>query len=205
MAETSVKKFLDVAGLQHIIEKLYARGFNGMGLSQENFTSALLAKLNSTATTEGMSELNTRLSALEALIETDKDGAINKFNEIVAFLNGVEDTKTLEGILSAKANSADVYTRAEADGKFATPAAVDTKLEPYAKSADFDTALSKKANSADVAAEMEGKVDKVDGKGLSANDYTDTDKAAVGTIGDKLNAADISAITNTEIDAILSE
>ena len=31
------------------------------------------------------------------------------------------------------------------------------------------------------------KVDKVTGKGLSTNDYTDEDKAAVGTIGDKVD------------------
>ena len=35
--------------------------------------------------------------------------------------------------------------------------------------------------------ELNGKVDKVTGKGLSTNDYTDADKAAVGTIGSKAN------------------
>jgi hypothetical protein len=34
---------------------------------------------------------------------------------------------------------------------------------------------------------MYNKVDAVDGKGLSTNDYTDADKASVATIGDKLN------------------
>lgn len=248
MAETTpttVRKFIDTAGLQHFVEKLYARGFKGLGLSQENFTSELLAKLNSTATTEGMGELNTRLVALEKLIEADSDGVINKFNEIVTFLNGIGDDKTLDGILASKANSADVYTKTQADATFIPPAGVDTKLGPYAKSTDVNTGLSskldttifnteieKKAGKATTLAgygitdakivdgvvtlggvsitpltehqDISGKVDKVSGKGLSANDYTDADKAAVATIADKVDSADIVAVTTAEIDAIIN-
>lgn len=245
MAETTVKKFLDYAGLEHLIEKLYARGFNGMGLSKNDFTDALLAKLNSTATSAGMSEINSRLVALEALIEADTDGAINKFNEIIAFLNGIGDETTLQGIMAAKANKADVYSKTEADGKFITPGEVDTKLAPYVQTADVDTKLGKKldtstfnteiAKKADKATtlagygitdakiengviklgnstikpltehqDVSGKVDKVEGKNLSTNDYTDADKEAVGKIGDKLNAADVVSITDTEIDAIIA-
>lgn len=97
MAEA--KKFLDYAGLQHFVEKLYARDFKGMGLSQENFTTELLNKLNSTATTEGLSQLTTKVNEISALIEADSDGAINKFNEIVAFLAGIGDTDTLDGMM----------------------------------------------------------------------------------------------------------
>lgn len=44
---------------------------------------------------------------------------------------------------------------------------------------DYWTDADKAAINADIAAQVAGKVDKVDGKGLSANDYTDADKAAV--------------------------
>ena len=37
--------------------------------------------------------------ALQAMMESNDDGAINKFNEIVAFMNNIADTSTLEGIL----------------------------------------------------------------------------------------------------------
>lgn len=238
-------KYLDYAGLEHLVQKLYDRGFKGMGLSQENFTTALLNKLNSTATTEGMAEINTRLSALEALIEADSDGAINKFNEIVAFLNGIGDSSTLEGVLAGKANADDVYTKGQADAKFATPESVQTALDPYAKTVDvntslankldtltFNTEIGKKADKATTLAgygiadakiaegtitlgyqtltpltehqDISGKVDKVPGKGLSTNDYSDMDKAAVATIADKLDAADVVAITITEIDVLIN-
>lgn len=40
------------------------------------------------------------LDGLVALIESDHDGVINKFNEIVEFLKGIQDTDTLQSILS---------------------------------------------------------------------------------------------------------
>jgi len=186
-------KYLTLEGLQHFVEKLYARGFNGLGLSQENFTTALLNKLNSTATTEGMAELTARVAAVEALIESDADGAINKFNEIVKFLEGIanaEGDDNLKKILAAKANSATTlagYGINDAkivDGTITLGGATITPLTAHQ--------------------DISGKVDKEAGKGLSANDYTDADKAAVDTIADKLNAADIVAITNAEIDTILN-
>lgn len=44
------------------------------------------------------------------------------------------------------------------------------------------TDADKAAINADIAAQLAGKVDKVDGKGLSSNDYTDADKAKVGLV-----------------------
>lgn len=55
---------------------------------------------------EASGPLATRLSALEGLIGADSDGRINRFNEIVSFLAGVEDTETLEGILTGIATQA---------------------------------------------------------------------------------------------------
>ena len=76
----------------------------------------------------------------------------------------------IEAELDAKANSADVYTKTETDGK------LDTK------------------------------VDKESGKGLSANDYTNTDKAKVNNLPDdtgaeldtKANSADVYTKTETD-------
>ena len=47
---------------------------------------------------------------------------------------------------------------------------------------DYWTDADKAAINADIAAQVAGKVDKIDGKGLSANDYTDADKAKVGLV-----------------------
>ena len=43
-----------------------------------------------------------------------------------------------------------------------------------------------------------GKVDKVEGKGLSTNDYSDFDKTEVAKINDKANASDVYTKTETD-------
>ena len=97
-------KHLDYAGLAHVIEKLIKRQFQGKGLSTEDFTTALKNKLSALPTTfvsqSDVTALQTKVTALERLIESDSDGAINKFNEIVAFLANITDTDTLQGLLA---------------------------------------------------------------------------------------------------------
>ena len=44
--------------------------------------------------------LSGKVTALENLIQSDSDGAINKFNEIVAFLANITDDSTLQGIVN---------------------------------------------------------------------------------------------------------
>lgn len=62
-----------------------------------------------------------------------------------------------------------------------------------------------------LSAILAGKVDKVEGKGLSSNDYTTAEKEQVAkiatmetTLSGKLNSEDVAAITNAEIDAMIS-
>lgn len=77
---------------------------NGKGLSTEDFTSELLAKLkslsnyNDTELREAIAKLRT---SLDTLVDGDTSSAIQSFNEIVAFLKGVEDNESLEGIIAA--------------------------------------------------------------------------------------------------------
>lgn len=75
----------------------------GKQLSTEDFTTALKTKL------EGMSsfdpaEINNKVDGLQSQINTlvsgDASVAIESFNEIIAFLNGVQDTESLEGIIA---------------------------------------------------------------------------------------------------------
>lgn len=63
-------------------------------------------------------------------------------------------------------------------------------LEAYATTASMNTAL-------------DDKVDKVAGKGLSANDYTTAEKNAVATIANKVNESDLVAISTEEITNLL--
>lgn len=64
---------------------------------------------------------------------------------------------------------------------------------PIADSSDVDcggkrlnSVLDEKANSSNVTAELNKKVDKVSGKGLSTNDYSDAEKAKVKQTGDDI-------------------
>ena len=194
-------KFLTLAGLQHLITKLYARGFNGMGLSQENFTSAMLAKLNSTATTEGMSEINGRLAAVEALIAADKDGAINKFNEIVAFLNGIEDTATLAPVLADVA--ANKGAIAALPGQYvAKETGKGLSTNDYDAAAVAEVAKVKdKANAADVYTKTAADAAfQPKGDYQPAGDYLTEHQSLAGYA----KTSDYAAITDAEIDAILA-
>lgn len=64
------------------------------GLFTPNRLASILAAISS-----AVSPVDTRLTAVEKLIQADSDGAINKFNEIVRFLAGIRDTATLDGII----------------------------------------------------------------------------------------------------------
>ena len=108
--------------------------------------------------------LNGKVAALEALISEDPEAtthAIDKFNEIVAFLAGITDTQTLDGIIAGiNDNIAAKYTK-PSTGIPATDLAQSVQ---------------------DILDDVDNKVDKVTGKGLSTNDYTDADKAKVDAI-----------------------
>lgn len=61
---------------------------------------------------------------------------------------------------------------------------------------DYWTDADKAAINADIAAQVAGKVDKIDGKGLSTNDYTDADKKTVAS--SRNTSQHIETVTVTE-------
>lgn len=81
----------------------YVEKKDGYGLSQEDFTTTLKDKLSGWENYDD-AELQASIEALgkrlDALVGTSASEAIDTFNEIVAFLNGVGDTSTLEGIIA---------------------------------------------------------------------------------------------------------
>lgn len=91
--------YLGGTSLEFFMNQLYQRKFKGMGLSHEDFTTAFKTKLES-LDSEVVEPLAARVSALENLIEADSDAAINKFNEIVSFLEGLDPSNPLSGIIS---------------------------------------------------------------------------------------------------------
>lgn len=103
-------------------------------------------------TDNDISQLQTAVGNLQGLIGADVDGVINKFNEFVAFLAGIGDDKTLNGIiadftqqLAGKQPLGDYATNERVDeveervGRFCSPRFEgDTLVFPAENSAHFD-------------------------------------------------------------------
>jgi hypothetical protein len=91
--------------------------------------------------------------------------------------------------LATKANSSDVTTSLATK---ANASDVTTGLATKANSSDVTTSLAAKANASDVTTGLATKVDKVTGKELSTNDYTNAEKTKLAAItgtntGDQVN------------------
>ena len=108
----------------------YVVKVTGMGLSQNDFTNILKAKLESLENyddTQVRALITSLTNRLDTLMDGDVTQAIDTFNEIIAFLDGLDDTQSLAQIIASiqseiatKADSATTYTKTEADTKFAT-------------------------------------------------------------------------------------
>jgi hypothetical protein len=93
-----------------------------------------------TASGGAIPTLQSKVAALEALIQTDSDAAINKFNEIVAFLAGLSDTDqaSLVSLLNGKANASHTHTKSEIsdfahnhDDRYYTETEIDSLLSGF--------------------------------------------------------------------------
>ena len=88
---------------------------SGKQLSTEDFTSALKAKLeglsnyDDTTISEALASLQTQL---DTLVSGNANNAINSFNEIIAFLEGIKDSDDLSSIIaSIEQQIASKYTK----------------------------------------------------------------------------------------------
>ena len=76
----------------------------GKGLSTEDFTTVLKDKLNSLSNyndTAINNAINALQQSLNTLLNGNPNDAINSFNEIIAFLDGVKDNQDLSGIIAS--------------------------------------------------------------------------------------------------------
>jgi hypothetical protein len=118
--------------------------------------SALLTKLNNADTIYLSNRINTKLNT------TDTIGLISLINSKFS----TADTLSLSNRINLKMNLTDGL------------AALTLK----ANTSDVNTALGIKANTTDLVAGLAGKVDKVLGKDLSTNDYTNAEKTKLAAI-----------------------
>ena len=98
-SELTAKGYATTAALNDKVDKVV-----GKGLSTEDFTSALKTKLeglsnyNDTEISNTVSSLQTQINTL---VSGNANDAINSFNEIIAFLDGVKDTQDLSSIITS--------------------------------------------------------------------------------------------------------
>ena len=142
------------------------------------------------------------------------DWISNHENDASAMNSAISDNKTaITALQTGKADKSEIPTTV----------AELTDSADYAKTADVNDSISAlqngKADASDLTAHTDDtdihvtaenkatwntvsdKVDKEDGKGLSANDYTNEEKALVGTIEDKINKTSIvTALDDTVTD-----
>lgn len=96
--------------------------------TQDDVSAMLSPYVLKREVTPVITDLNTRVASIEMYFSTEEesDNTINKWNEIVAFLDGIKGD-TLDNILVTKADKAttlagygitDAYTKAEANGKY---------------------------------------------------------------------------------------
>lgn len=77
---------------------------NGKQLSTEDFTSALKTKLESLRNYDDTSiqnAVNSLTTQINTLVSSDASVAIENFNEIISFLNGIEDSESLDSIIAS--------------------------------------------------------------------------------------------------------
>lgn len=77
---------------------------NGKQLSTEDFTSALKTKLEGLSNYDDTSiqnAVNSLTTQINTLVSGDASVAIENFNEIISFLNGIEDSESLDSIIAS--------------------------------------------------------------------------------------------------------
>ena len=196
MAENVITKVMSQANLAYFITALVNGQVRGKGLSSNDLTDELKNKLvalrDATEAEQDLTQVKQDLAELKCLIEDDNDCAINKLKEVFDFLASIEDTKTLDGIISG------LNTQIAAAKKAGDDAA--SALEEYKTTTNqainsINTALNGKASTGDLATAKQAAID------AAAT-------AAAGLYqpkGDYIQEGDIVAMTDSEIDALLAE
>ena len=119
------------------------------------------------------------------------------------------DAKAVGDAIALKADKSTTYTKSETYTKIETTNAISSAIATVVDSAPeaFDTLKEiadwiedDQSGAAAMAAEIKGKVDKVSGKGLSANDYTDAEKSKLAGIaaGAQVNPTPIAPVNATK-------
>jgi hypothetical protein len=165
-------------------------------LSTEDFTTMLKNKLeglhnyDDTAIQEAVTKLQNQFNTL---VSGNASTAIESFNEIVAFLNGVSDADSLEGIIAGIEKQISN-----------TQKAIPTKLSQLENDKQFVS--GEEATAFATKEELANKVDKDGNKKLSTEDFTTELKNKLASLEnyDDANINAALAKLRSDLDAIVS-
>lgn len=174
----------------------------GKALSDENFTTEekeFLATLATKNIVKMITDEVTRATGVESTLSSsisklskdftdfisdtaDSDNVINRFHEIVAFLSGIAETDTLEGMFSEMTSSVNQsITTAISDFEVKIKLFISQTYQPKESGKglsanDYTTTEKKKLaglpTGTQITQNLASKVDKVEGKQLSTEDFT---------------------------------
>lgn len=152
--------------------------------------AALGTQLIDGATPQGntLKKLENRLVATEAVIGSaagNNDGLINTIRELLAVFSNFPEGSDMATLLSAKVNVTDIYNALDCviEGKVLDARQGNVLNDALVSLQTAVTSLSNsKADKAYTDTELAKKVDKVEGKGLSTEDYTTAEKTKLSQL-----------------------
>ena len=164
--------------------------------------STLQDLLNQSATTEkNLKEIIASGELDKYITEPKLQEALAKIKtlkkEVVEALPATGQDDVIYLVKDSKGKANNVYLEyLWINGAFELIGSTEVDLSGYAKTSEVDDKISKidlspYAKTADINNKLNSKVDKIEGKGLSSNDYTDEDK-------NKLNGIDLSKYVTDE-------
>ena len=183
-AETASKSYADglVAEVNtEVAKKLDKTSFDEYKTSNDEAVAAKVAQ----------SEYDVKVADIDSSITSIKASIENVYtkNEVDGFISPLATKEYVDGSLNLKANVEDVYSKTTIDASI--NAAISAAVAPLATSEALSNGLATKADASAVYTKTEvdnivaplankeyvddsldGKVDKVEGKGLSTNDFT---------------------------------
>lgn len=167
------------------------------------------------------SSVDTKVGAVDSRLKTAEEKLAKV--EAEADVNIIETVKVNGTALTVTDKAVDVKVPTKVseltnDSSFATTGAVNTAittaLEDYDTSSEVDTKLAGYVTTETHTTDLAKKVDKVDGKGLSTNDYTTAEKTKLNGIatgaqvnvieGVQVNGADLT-ITDKKVNVVIPE
>ena len=160
----------------------------GTGIPSSDMTSAVQTSLGKADSAYQKPGTGIPKSDMASAVQTSLGKADSAYQKPNSGIPQSDMDSSVQAKLNAAGSADQAINQERSDREAAVTAEASAR-----QSADqnLQTQINAKANTSDMTTALNGKVDKVTGKGLSTNDYTDADKAKLGALptNSELNTA----------------